>query len=63
MHPSFWLDDHLSACSNKDDESSIDEPQFNPEFDLDDNAEADLSEKENRTAILEQVEYSTVTMS
>jgi hypothetical protein len=45
MHPSFWLDDHLPACSNKDNESSIHEPLFNPEFDLDDDAEADLPEK------------------
>jgi hypothetical protein len=54
MHPAFWLNDHLPACSNKDDEDSVEGPEFNQEFEeLHDDANTDLSEKENHAAILE----------
>jgi hypothetical protein len=51
-HPTFWLEDHLPACSNKNDESSVEEEketQFNHDLpvDSDDNNEEVFSEKEN----------------
>jgi hypothetical protein len=38
MHPTFWLNDPLPACPNKEHDASIEGPEFNPEFDLDDDA-------------------------
>jgi hypothetical protein len=49
-HPTFWLEDHLPACSNQKDDSSVEEEQelqLQFDNDSDDNNEEVLSEKEN----------------
>jgi hypothetical protein len=56
-NPTFWLKDHLRACSTRDDAEadSLEGSDFNQEFDphSDKEADADLNEKENCAAILE----------
>jgi hypothetical protein len=56
MHSTFWLNNHLPACTNKDDDASVDGPEINPEFNIQDKTkvDADLSEKESCATILER---------
>jgi hypothetical protein len=41
MHPTFWLNGYLLACSNKDDDALVEGPETNPEFDLRDEREGE----------------------
>jgi hypothetical protein len=56
MHPTFWLQDHLLEISNEADDASAKRTEFNHDFDLNNDKEAALSEKDNHAAILEQAD-------
>jgi hypothetical protein len=58
LNPTFWREDHLPACSNKnvdDDIDSLEGSNYNEDIDSpsDEEADANLNEKENQASILE----------